>query len=293
MIKRIKAFSKAKKITLAAIAVVLCAAIVFGGITIHRRSAYFCQYAKPFAFSEVEGNEAVTLVAHRGAAVDAPENTLPAYEIAAKKGYRFAETDIRATADGTWVLSHDNSLKRMTGFSGKVESMRLEEVRAHKITEGANIKDYPDLYTPTYEEFLLLCKEKKLNPVIEIKTEPLAQPAVPYRSIVDLLAQYGLLDTAVIISFHAGALQSIRDYNKAVKLQYLVKELDEEVFTTVDKLGNCGIDCAYEALLRHPDLVEVAKSAHIPLNAWTVDSPQAAQELCALGVDFITTNAAY
>ena len=42
MIKRIKAFSKAKKITLAAIAVVLCAAIVFGGIIIQRRSAYFC-----------------------------------------------------------------------------------------------------------------------------------------------------------------------------------------------------------------------------------------------------------
>ena len=256
MIQRLKALSKIKKIIIAATALLLCAAIVCGICVWQQHSRYACQYAKPFAFSEVEGYQDVKLVAHRGAAVEAPENTLPALEKAAAKGYGYAEFDVRATSDGVWVLSHDDSLKRMTGFRGKVESLTLAEVQAHPLTKGANIKDYPDLVTPTLEEALKLCKEKKLIPFVEIKTKP--EGAVPYKTIVDLLAQYALIKEACIISFEYGALEQVRAYNATVKLQLLTKELTEQVITQADKLGGCGIDCEYKALLKGADFAQVA-----------------------------------
>ena len=293
MIQRLKALSKPKKILFAVIAALLCAAIITGGLIWKERSDYFCQYATPFAFSDIKGHEGVRLVAHRGQAIEAPENTLPAYEKAAENGYKYAETDIRATADGVWVLSHDASLKRMTGFAGTVEEMTLKEVTAHPITKGGNIKAYQEnpLYTPTYEDFIALCKEKGLHPFIEIKTEPKDYPQAPYKDIITVLERYGMCDNATVISFSYEALQTIRSYDADIPLQLLTKEIDAEVFKKVEKLGACGIDCAYKSLLKNQELVSLAKHAFIPLNAWTVDTPQAAEQLCALGVDYITTNA--
>ncbi|MBE6818188.1 MAG: hypothetical protein E7517_03385 [Ruminococcaceae bacterium] len=290
MIQRLKALSKIKKIIIAATALLLCAAIICGICVWQQHSRYACQYAKPFSFSEVAGHEKVKLIAHRGAAVEAPENTLPALEKAAEKGYGYAEFDVRATSDGVWVLSHDDSLNRMTGFRGKVESLPLAEVQAHPLTKGANIKEYPDLVTPTLEEALALCKAKKLIPFVEIKTKP--EGAVPYKTIVDLLGKYGLLEQARIISFEYGALEQVRAYNADIRLQLLTKELTEQVITQADKLGGCGIDCEYKALLKGADFAQGIKSAGMELNAWTVDTPQAAAEVCALGVDYMTTNAA-
>ena len=289
---RLKKLSKRKKILLAAVALLLCAALITGICVYIEHSRYFCQYAKPFSVSGIAGSEQVQLVAHRGAAVEAPENTLPAYEKAAQLGYQYAETDIRATADGVWVLMHDASLARMTGFRGEVEQMTLAEVREHSITKGGNIEQYPHLEIPTYEQFLKLCKQTGLHPVIEIKTKPNAMAQVPYRAIVTLLEQYGLSKEAVIISFEYEALECIREYNREIALQLLVKNPDEGTFTKIEKLGNCGLDCEYKALLRHTEYIEIAKSAGIPVNAWTVDDADAFEKLCAAGVDYVTTNAA-
>ncbi|MBR2590291.1 MAG: hypothetical protein IKE65_05145 [Clostridia bacterium] len=291
--KKIKLLSRRKKIIAALIAVLLVSALIIGILVYHERSANFCQYAKPFSISEIQGSDDITLIAHRGCAVEAPENTLPAFEKAADKGYRYVETDIRATADGVWVLSHDASLKRMTGFRGKVEEMSLAEVQQHPITGGANIKDYPDLYTPTLEDFIRLCRQKQLIPVIEIKTKPAEYPKAPWREILTLLEQNGMQKQAVIISFEYAALEILREYNSEIAMQYLIKEIDETAFSAVEKLGNCGIDCAYQSLLKHPDMVEVAKSAKIPLNAWTVDKKADVEKLCALGIEYLTSNAAY
>ena len=271
MIQRFKKLSKVKKILLAAIALVLCAVIAFGLLTYRQRSRYFCQYAKPFSFSEAGSSEEVSLIAHRGLSVLAPENTLPAYEKAAEQGFDYVETDIRCTADGVWILSHDASLKRMTGFKGTVEEMTLSEVQAHPITKGGHIEEYAPLYTPTYEEFLALCLEKELMPVIEVKTSAAKVPDAPFQSIIHLVKRYGLEKDAMIISFDYEVLQILREYDADIRMQLLVKKLDDGAFLKADKLGNCGIDCAFQSLLKAPDKIESAKRSGIALNAWTVD----------------------
>ena len=70
-----------------------------------------------------------TPIAHRGLHTDGiPENSLAAFEEAAKCGYP-VETDVRFTRDGTLVTFHDDTVDRMTDASGNVSAFPLAQLR--------------------------------------------------------------------------------------------------------------------------------------------------------------------
>lgn len=54
------------------------------------------------------------VIAHRGASAYAPENTVPAFLLAAEQGATFVEFDLRLTRDRGVVCLHDDSLERTT-----------------------------------------------------------------------------------------------------------------------------------------------------------------------------------
>lgn len=68
-------------------------------------------------------------IAHRGASVEAQENTRDAIRLAAKLGAYACECDLRKTADSQIVLFHDNSLKRLTGASSLVKDLTVSQMR--------------------------------------------------------------------------------------------------------------------------------------------------------------------
>ena len=68
------------------------------------------------------------LILHRGASADAPENTLAAIRLAARKGARWIETDVRLTSDFGLVMIHDRTLDRTTTGSGPVIMSGLSEI---------------------------------------------------------------------------------------------------------------------------------------------------------------------
>lgn len=70
------------------------------------------------------------LVAHRGGAALAPENTLAAFELAASLGADAIETDVRLTADGVVAVVHDGATDRTTGVPGTVEGRRFADLAA-------------------------------------------------------------------------------------------------------------------------------------------------------------------
>ncbi|MBP2568487.1 MULTISPECIES: glycerophosphodiester phosphodiesterase family protein [Agrobacterium] len=69
-----------------------------------------------------------TIVAHRGIWRDAPENSLLSIRRAIEAGYDVVEIDVRRTADGEFILLHDDTLERMTGVDKQPEQMTLEEL---------------------------------------------------------------------------------------------------------------------------------------------------------------------
>jgi glycerophosphoryl diester phosphodiesterase len=126
--------------------------------------------------------DARPVIAHRGASAEAPENTLPAFEAAVRRGADAFELDVRLTADGAPVVIHDDTLDRTTDGSGLVRSHTLAELRS--VDAGARFtpdrgRTYPyrggEARIPTLGE--VLWAFPRMPVLLEIK-EPEAQEAV-------------------------------------------------------------------------------------------------------------------
>jgi glycerophosphoryl diester phosphodiesterase len=70
----------------------------------------------------------VKVAYHRGARRYAPENTLPAIELAVALGADYIEIDIRTTKDGRFFLMHDATLERTTDGKGPLKELFANEV---------------------------------------------------------------------------------------------------------------------------------------------------------------------
>jgi glycerophosphoryl diester phosphodiesterase len=108
-------------------------------------------FAHPQTLPELPAaRNAFTVIAHRGNHVNAPENTLAAYQHAIDCGADYIETDLRTSSDGQLVIMHDNTVNRTTNGAGKVKELSwaaLREIRTH----GGH-------QVPSFREVLELCK---------------------------------------------------------------------------------------------------------------------------------------
>ncbi len=105
-------------------------------------------------------NGGVYVIAHRGAHLDIPENTLPAYQKAIELGVDFVEVDIRTTKDSQFVSIHNSNIDAyVAGATGKVNDFTLEELRRFDV--GVRVaREWQGTTIPTFEEILQLCQGK-------------------------------------------------------------------------------------------------------------------------------------
>ena len=105
--------------------------------------------------------------AHRGLhdnAAGVPENSLPAFELAARHGFG-SELDVHLTSDGRLVVVHDSDLSRLTGEQGIVEDMTLEELlERHLLGTDERIP----LFSTVLDLYEHLAPEVPL--IVEVKT---------------------------------------------------------------------------------------------------------------------------
>lgn len=135
---------------------------------------FFICTTPAFAMSVYESNliptGSVRMTAHRGYSAIAPENTLPAFRLAGEYGFWGAEYDTSPTADGVYIIMHDDTVDRTTDGNGKVSNLTYAEIGNLTIDSGNNVDNYSGTKVPTLTEYLDVCKEYGLHPVIEIKT---------------------------------------------------------------------------------------------------------------------------
>ncbi len=101
----------------------------------------------------------VYVVAHRGAHIGIPENTLAAYEAAIEMGVDFVEVDLRTTRDGSIVSIHNKDIDSYVtnGRHGLISEMTLEQLKQLDI--GSRIApQWSGERIPTFEEILEFCK---------------------------------------------------------------------------------------------------------------------------------------
>lgn len=108
------------------------------------------------------------VLAHRGLALEAPENTLLAFAKAVAIGSEYIETDVRRTADGIAVVAHDPSLSRVAGREVEVSKLTMAELRRIELGHGQGFC--------SLEEMLDAFPETRFN--IDVKVEGAVEPTV-------------------------------------------------------------------------------------------------------------------
>lgn len=222
----------------------------------------------------------VTVTAHRGNAMKAPENTRSAIEQAIDDGADFVEIDVRMTADGTLVLWHDVDMRRVFGRDGKISDITYEE--ALKLDAGS-------WFGPEFEGERILTLEQAIaitqgraGLYVDIKPDA-DTPTLP-RDTVTLLRKQDALDGTVVAAADTLVLNEVKrlepSLRTALLAQFIVGPLGRENF---DILG------LRQNRVTAATIAEAHHAGH-ELHVWTVNRRDAMTRFIDLGVDNIITD---
>ena len=132
---------------------------------------------------------------------------MPAFEEAVRLGADYIEVDVRTTADGRLVLSHDGSVDRCTNGRGEVSKMTFEELRV--LDAGIRMgPEFAGTKIPTFDEVLDYARGK-INIYVDVKQ-------VTAKDLVDHIVGHGMADHVVIYSGRIS--KEIQELNPALKI---------------------------------------------------------------------------
>ena len=224
------------------------------------------------------------MVAHRGVSRLEPENTHLAFVAAGNRSYYGIETDIHCTADGNFILTHDDNVKRVAGIELVAEQTDYATLRSLKLLDLDGTATREDIRMPSLEEYIRICKKYEKVCVAELKNHMTEENVC---RIIDCIEAEGYLENVIFISFDFENLVYVRNYRPTQRVQFLFSKYRDEYFDKVTEHG-FDVDAYYKILTE--ELVEKFHAAGIKVNCWTVDRPEDAERLISWGVDFITTN---
>jgi glycerophosphoryl diester phosphodiesterase len=238
-------------------------------------------------------NSKVSIIAHRGASADAPENTLPAFNLAWDMGADGIEGDFRLTADGQVVCIHDATTERLAEINLPIESTDYAQLRTVFVANNYKANG-PPAHIPLLCEFIATVPSgKKL--FIELKSGPQIVPPL----IEVLKASRLSTDQIILFSFSTAVLRAIQaldtpyrtgliiDFDIAANGQ-LTPTLEDSLLTA-KQLGCAGLHIGAHSRLPK-NIGEQTRAHGLHLHTWTVDSRKLSQTMQAIGVQSITTN---
>lgn len=228
----------------------------------------------------------VKMVAHRGLSGIERENTCAAFVAAGNRDYFGIETDVHRTADGAYVVIHDDRTGRVAFEDISVEGSTLEQLQNIAIKDKDEMPR-SDLKIPTLDEYLKICAKYGKIPVLELKND---FPKADVENIVAIVKQHMTLENIIFISFSYQNMIYLRELEKDARLQYLCggsAKVDEAL---VAKLKDYDLDLDIYWKVLDEAGVKLLHDNGIEINVWTVDDPTVAEQLVSWGVDYITSN---
>ena len=223
----------------------------------------------------------VTVTAHRGGHLKAPENTAASIREAIAVGAQFAEIDVQLSKDGVLVVTHDSDFSRMAGVPKKVWDLTYDEIRA--IPLGANAApEFRNEPAPTFDEALAIARDHiKLN--VELKYYGDHEPHLAERVIAAVRAG-GMTKQVIIQCLEYKPLQEVRRLAPEIPVGYLLSvNARQPSRLEVDFLG-AALSRATGAFVR------AAHRRGQQVHVWTVDKPESMERMIDIGVDSLITN---
>ncbi|KTG08522.1 hypothetical protein AUR64_17745 [Haloprofundus marisrubri] len=231
------------------------------------------------------------LIGHRGCPAHAPENTVAAVRRAAPH-VDAVEIDVQRCASGELVVFHDETLGRLTDGSGRVRETPWDDLR-DLVVRGVDPVDTVDTAAAPERQ-----RSAESHTSVDV-TVPL---------LSDLLTAVPD-DTAVNVELkHRGMAGEIVDHCERVPNEVFVSSFLPEALSELDAVGDLDtallfaeswdrnvetameLGCSflhpeYRLCLDEPGHIEAAHDAGFAVNAWTVPTATAAEQLISNGVD--------
>lgn len=236
---------------------------------------------------------AVEIIAHRGYSAIAPENTLAAFRLAWEKGADACENDIHLTSDGRIVVLHDKDTQRTAGVQKIVATSTAAELTALDVGtwKGAQWKGET---LPTLEQALETLPAEGKRFYIEIKCGPEVVPALT-QVLEPMKARAAQL---AVISFNGQSAAKTKAAMPWLKVYLLMSGKDKKTKQPLDLAkviaqakqdGLDGLDLGSDWPWSEA-MVKQIRDAGLGVYVWTINKPEQAKQLAALGVDGITTD---
>jgi glycerophosphoryl diester phosphodiesterase len=232
-------------------------------------------------------------ISHRGAAALEPENSLRGIDAALRYGVEMVEVDVRPCAEGILVLCHDDDLRRMTGYGGRVGTTTLATLKKLDIGKGERI--------PTLEEALDLMRGRVL-----VNLDLKRDSAVP--RLLRAIDRAGRREETMLSGNRRRGFAAFAALTPAIRSACSFDATWGGLpgrllgrYATAGARGQAGwIVRATRASGAHgstldwrlaaPAVVDRLHRASLPVLTWTVDDLPTLRALRAAGVDGVTSN---
>jgi len=229
----------------------------------------------------------VKMVAHRGMSGLERENTNAAFVAAGNRSYFGIETDIHKTADGKFVVIHDETTKRVS--NGAVD-VNVEEVSYDVLKDivlpdldGSTVRK--DIRIPLLPEYIHICKKYGKVGVLELKN-PFSREDL--QRIAEIIKEQDYLDGIIFISFDWNNCVVMREILPKQPIQWLTGDPVTEERLAELVHHKLDLDIYYGALTA--EVVVKLHENNVLINCFTCDEKEAAEKLIEWGVDYITSN---
>ena len=224
----------------------------------------------------------VLRIGHRGAAAHAPDNTLLGLRKAAELGADLVEIDVRQTADGQVVLSHEDHYADASGRIQFVERSTLAELQAIDLRQGERI--------PTLAQAIELCQREQMGAYIELK-DGRCVPAV-----MDLIRDKKFSEHCIVAAFRPDWVAEAR----AIAPRALTSILFSSIHVDPVKLAQsvranfvhpCWERFEQPSSLLTPDWIARVRQADLGIICWHEERPDEIAALRRAGVDGLCSDA--
>ena len=228
----------------------------------------------------IQIKDTVTVVAHRGAAGRAPENTLASIRAAIEDASDWVEIDVQETVDGEVVVIHDSDFMKLAGVDLKVWDGTLEQIRDIDIGSWFD-PQFSAERVPTLVEVLEEAKGKA-RVVIELKYYGHDQQLE--QRVVDIVEQLGMTDEVAIMSLKYEGVQKIR----ALRPDWTIGLLSAKA---IGDLTSLDVDFLAVAMgMASPGFVRRSHEQGKQVFVWTVNDAVSLSRMMSLGVDGVISD---
>lgn len=228
------------------------------------------------------------VIGHRGAAAEAPENTLAGLRQAHASGARFVEFDVKLTRDRVPILCHDERLERTSDGTGLVRDRTLDDLQ--RLDAGSWFdRRFAGERIPTLDQALDLCLDLGLGLNLEIKPCPGRERETAEIALDHLRRRWpASAPTPLVSSFAEASLDAARALAPDLPRGFLATRLPRDWPARVRDLGCTTVNLGWQRLTR-PE-IDAVRGAGFQVLVYTVNDVLRARRLMDWGVAAVITD---